>query len=72
MIVRHHDIKKNEFERFHDVWKTKDNETSKEFKFDRIQQNENLNALRKQQFISDNDETKSDQAQAISILNCFI
>ena len=32
MIIRHHDVKENDFERFHEIWKTKNNEIAKKFK----------------------------------------
>ena len=69
MIIRHHDIKKNDFERFHKIWETKNHEIAKKFKQNCEQQNENLNILKEHQYINDNNETKNEQIYAI---NTFI
>ena len=47
MIIRYHDVKKNDFERFYEIWKTKNREIAKKFKQNCEQQNENLNVLKK-------------------------
>ena len=66
MIIRHYDIKKNNFERFHEIWKTKNNEIAKEFKQNCEQQNENLNILKEHQYINDNNETRNEQTHTIN------
>ena len=68
MIIRQYDLRKNEFEQCHVEWKTKEFESSKKYKFDQAQQDENLNALKEQQFINDDEKTKVDRINWVSNL----
>ena len=68
MIIRQYDLRKNEFEQCHVEWETKELESSKKYKLDQAQQDENLNALREQQFINDDEKTKVDRINWISSL----